>query len=160
MHTFQMIGLDPAPFEPLFGLSDDELSKHRAVRRFATGTPGLPCRVSLEDAVSGEELLLLPHVHQPGASPYHASGPIYVRRGATQRIVRPGEVPDYIATRLISVRAYDAAHMIVDASVCEGAVVGPEIERMFANDLVAYIHLHNAKRGCFACRVNRYQASS
>jgi len=155
MHAFQLVGLDSAEFEPLFDLADDELSKLGAVRRFAIDTPGFPCRISLEDARSGEEMLLLPYVHQPASSPYHASGPIYVRRGARQRILAAGEVPDYVATRLISVRAYDAADMIVDAAVCEGVVVAPEIERMFENELVAYIHLHNAKRGCFACRVNR-----
>jgi hypothetical protein len=158
MHTFQLVGLDPAQFEPLFDLSDHELSKRGAVRRFVTSTPGFPCRVSLEDAGLGEELLLLPYVHQPASSPYHASGPIYVRRGARQRTLRAGEVPDYVASRLMSVRAYDAAHMIVDASVCEGQVVGAEIERMFGSEPVAYIHLHNAKRGCFSCRVNRIPA--
>jgi len=158
MHAFQLVGLDHSSFEPLFDLSDEELSKRGAVRRFAVDTPGLPCRISLEDARNGEEMLLLPYVHQPAASsPYHASGPIYVRRGARQRTLATGEVPDYVATRLMSVRAYDSAHMIVDASVCEGTVVGPEIERMFASEMVAYIHLHNAKRGCFSCRVDRYR---
>jgi hypothetical protein len=55
----------------------------------------------------------------------------------------------------MSVRAYDAEHMIVAAAVCEGLVVASEIERHFADDCVAYIHLHNAKRGCFSCRVDR-----
>jgi hypothetical protein len=65
------------------------------------------------------------------------------------------EVPSYVATRLISVRAYDARHMMIDAAVCEGAVVAAEITRMFADPAVAYIHLHNAKRGCFSCEVVR-----
>ena len=49
----------------------------------------------------------------------------------------------------------DAAHQIIDASVCEGMIVRAEIGRLFDNHLVAYIHLHNAMRGCFSCRVNR-----
>ena len=32
----------------------------------------------------------------------------------------------------MSVRAYDAAHMIIDASVCEGSVVQAEIERLLS----------------------------
>ena len=126
-----------------------------AQRRIATESHGFPCRISLEDAEIGEELLLLPFVHQPADSPYRASGPIFVRRGATQRSLDAAEVPAYVTRRLMSVRAYDAAHMIIDAAVCEGPVVCAEIERQLANDAVAYIHLHNAKRGCFSCRVDR-----
>lgn len=154
MHSFQMIGLDHAEFEPLFALSDQELAQRGAERRRATQRPGFPCRVSLEDASEGEELLLLPYLHQAADSPYRASGPIFVRRGARQRTL-VSEVPGYVSTRLMSVRAYDARHMIIDATVCEGTLVGAEIERLFSNDLVAYIHLHNAKRGCFSCRVER-----
>jgi len=155
MSTFQLVGLDPQAFEPLFDLSDEALAAIGAERRVATATPGFPCRISLEDAEPGEELLLLPYVHQPGASPYHASGPIFVRRGARRRVLPAGAVPSYVATRLMSVRAYDARHMMIDAAVCEGAVVGAEITRMFADPAVAYIHLHNAKRGCFSCEVAR-----
>ena len=154
MHSFQLVGLDHAEFEPLFALSDEELAKLGAERRVATHSPGFPCRVSLDDAGEGEELLLLPFLHQPADSPYRASGPIFVRRGAKQRTLI-AEVPSYVSTRLMSVRAYDARHMIIDASVCEGTLVDTEIERLFANELVAYIHLHNAKRGCFSCRVER-----
>jgi len=45
--------------------------------------------------------------------------------------------------------------MMVAASVCEGAHAAQEIERCFSNEQVAYIHLHNAKQGCFSCRVVR-----
>ena len=44
---------------------------------------------------------------------------------------------------------------VVDASVCEGSVVAAEIERMFTDTRVAYLHLHNARRGCFSCAVQR-----
>ena len=155
MHSFQLIGIDHTQFEPFFELSDEQLSHVDAERHIATKSPGFPCRVSLDDAREGDELLLLPFVHQPAASPYHASGPIFVRRGVKQRTLGVGELTDYVTSRLMSVRAYDAAHMIIDASVCEGTAVRAEIERLLDDRLVAYIHLHNAKRGCFSCRVNR-----
>jgi len=53
------------------------------------------------------------------------------------------------------VRAYDSDDMMVDADVCQGNDVRGVIEHMLANDAVAFIHLHNAKRGCFSCRVER-----
>lgn len=154
--SFQLIGIDHRPFEPLFELTDEQLqTQHLARRQVATESPGFPCRVSLEDAEVGEELLLLPYVHQPQATPYRASGPIFVRRGATRRALAPGEVPPSVTRRLISVRAYDAAHTIVAARVCEGPAVADEIAAQFRDPGVAYIHLHNARRGCFACCVVR-----
>ena len=154
-HTFQLIGIDHEQFEPLFSLSDEQLKEYAAERRFATESPGYPCRISLEDARVGEELLLLPYLHQPATSPYRASGPIFVRRGVKQRRLPAGEVPRYVTSRLMSVRAYDAAHMIISASVCEGATAAQEIEEHFRREEVAYIQLNNAKRGCFSCQVVR-----
>jgi len=155
MQHWRLGGLDPAPFEPLFAMTDDELSRLGARRRTATDAPGFPCRVSLEDAPVGAELLLLPYEHHPAASPYRASGPIYVRRGAVRRDLQPGEVPSYVSGRLISVRAYDAAAMMIAASVCEGSAVAGALDELFADPAVAYVHLHNAKRGCFSCEAIR-----
>ena len=153
--SFQLIGLPFEPFASLFELDDRALSALDAKRVFADQTPGFPCRVSLTDAKIGEELLLLPFAHQPAPSPYRASGPIFVRREARHKTLPPGVIPDYVALRQISVRAYDAAHLMVDAAVCEGDGTASEILRMFDDPKVAYIHLHNAKRGCFSCRVDR-----
>src|SRR5271170_318057 len=85
MSSFKLIGIDPTPFEPLFQQSDRELLEMGAVRVMALKSPGFPCRISLEDARVGEELLLLPYLHQPAASPYRSSGPIFVRRNASQK---------------------------------------------------------------------------
>jgi hypothetical protein len=155
MTSFQLMGLPAAPFTPLFSLSDAELSEMHAQRVFATSKPGYPCRVSLTDAEIGEELLLLPYTHQPAASPYRASGPIFVRKNAQQAAVEPGVLPAYVTHRLMSVRAYDALGWMTDAAVCPGAETAVVIERMFDDARVAYIHLHNANRGCFSCAVRR-----
>ena len=153
--SFQLVGIDHAPFQSLFDLSDAQLAQRSARRCTASESPGYPCRISLEDAQLGEELLLLPYLHQPADSPYRALGPIFVRRGVQQRKLPAGLVPSYVSNRLISLRAYDAEHMIVDASVCEGTDATSEIKRHFSRDDVAYIHLHNAKRGCFSCQAIR-----
>ena len=57
--------------------------------------------------------------------------------------------------RLLSLRAYDTAGMMLDADVIEGAAVEPVIERLFVNRNVSYIHVHNAKRGCYSGRIDR-----
>jgi hypothetical protein len=55
----------------------------------------------------------------------------------------------------LSVRAYDAAGIMVDADVQEGSELEAVIERMFRRDDVAFLHAHNAKRGCYSCRIDR-----
>ena len=127
-HSFKLLGINHGQFEPLFLLSDEQLKEHGAERRIATESFGYPCRISLEDANVGDELLLLPYLHQPAASPYRASGPIFVRRGVKQRRLGVGEVPRYVSSRLMSIRAYDTADMMVAASVCEGMHVAQELE--------------------------------
>ncbi|MGA2342381.1 MAG: DUF1203 domain-containing protein [Steroidobacteraceae bacterium] len=155
MASFQLAGIPYEPFAPLFALSDSELRKINAKRVVADSEPGYPCRVSLTDARIGEELLLLPYEHQPAQSPYKSSGPIFVRKDAVQKTVDPGGIPDYVRTRLMSVRAYDAAHQMTDAAVCAGSEAASVIQRMFSSAAVEYIHLHNANRGCFSCTVHR-----
>jgi hypothetical protein len=155
MNSFRLTGLAYEPFAPLFSLNDTELARLDATRVTAQQSPGYPCRVSLQDAEIGEELLLLPYLHQPASSPYRASGPIYVRREAIQRVLEPGEVPAYVSRRLISIRAYNATHMMLNAEVIEGSGIAAEIARQFADQRIAYIHLHNARQGCFSCLAER-----
>ena len=153
--NFQIVGVDHVPFQGLFDLTNEQLAQRAMKRCLADEHPGFPCRISLEDAQVGEELLLLSYAHQPANTPYRASGPIFIRRGVEQRKLSLGEVPSYVTKRLMSVRAYDSMDNIVEASVCEGIAVDDELTNYFRRSDVAYIHLHNAKRGCFSCRVNR-----
>jgi Protein of unknown function (DUF1203) len=153
--NYQLRGLEPALFERYFDLGEAELAR-RGMRWMRADRPvGFPCRISLADAPVGEEVLLLPFAHQDSRSPYRASGPIFVRRGqaAAARIVN--ELPAYLTLRPLSVRAYDAADEMVDADVVDGAEAAPLIERYLARNDVAYLHIHFARRGCFACRIDR-----
>ena len=152
--NYQLRGLEPAPFEKLFDLDDAMLASLGMRRMRSDQAVGFPCRVSLEDAPVGEEVLLLPFTHQDSRSPYRASGPIFVRRGrAAARIVNA--LPSYLTLRPLSVRAYDAADEMVDAEVVDGAAAEPLIQRFLARTDVAYLHIHFARRGCYACRVDR-----
>jgi hypothetical protein len=153
--SYQLRGLEPAQFEQFFGLPDAELAA-RGMRWMRADKPvGFPCRISLEDAPVGEEVLLLPFIHQDSRSPYRASGPIFVRRGRGEAARIVNALPSYLALRPLSVRAYDAADEMVDAEVVDGAEAAPLFERYLARADVAYLHVHFARRGCFACRVDR-----
>jgi Protein of unknown function (DUF1203) len=155
MTSFRLVGLAAENFEPFFAMPADELAALGARRVVADAPNAFPCRVSLVDAEVGDELLLLPFEHLSTGSPYRASGPVFVRTRARRAMLEPGVIPPYVTRRLMSVRAYDANDMMVAGEVREGVDVREAIERLIADDSVAFIHLHNAKRGCFSCRVER-----
>lgn len=148
-------GLDPAPFAHLFGLSDAALTEHRAVRRRADAKPGFPCRVTLEDAEPGEDLILLNHEHLPVDSPYRATYAIYVREGASEAAEYRDAVPRQLSRRLLAIRAFDDQGMLLKADVIDGCDLGALIEPWLADPTVAYLHAYNAKPGCFAGRIDR-----
>jgi hypothetical protein len=152
---FRISALPEQEFEPLFALDDAQLSAVGAKRYIADRRPGYPCRVSLEDAAPGESVLLVPFRHQPADSPYRASGPVFVREHARRRPFEPNDVPEVLRSRLLSVRAYDIASLMVDADVVEGRDLEALIERVFGNPDVRYLHVHFARPGCYACRVDR-----
>ena len=153
--AFRVVGLPIEPFVPLFSLSDAELAKHDARRYVADHKPGFPCRVSLVDAEPDERVILLPFAHHACKSPYQSSGPIFVREQARPAILKVGELPQVVRGRLLSIRGYDADGLMVDADVAEGSELERHIQRFFADSRIAYLHLHNARPGCYSCRVER-----
>jgi hypothetical protein len=148
-------GLPLAPLQPLFGLSEAELRARGTVRVTADSTPGYPCRITLEDAGPGESLLLLNWRHLDADSPYRSDGPIFVRESASATRVLRNAIPQQQRSRLLSVRAYDADGWMRDAEVVEGIAIEAVIERFFADPAVSFLHVHNARRGCYACRIDR-----
>jgi uncharacterized protein DUF1203 len=153
--SFRITGLSPEPFQHLYGLSDAELARRNVKRYVVDKKPGFPCRIGMHDAEPGETVLLLNHTCQPAETPYRASHAIFVREGATETFDEVGEVPEVMQGRLLSLRAYDADGMMLDADVVDGGEIKPLIARLFANEGVSYIHAHNAKRGCYSGRIDR-----
>jgi hypothetical protein len=153
--SFQIVSLPIEPFAPLFALDNEQLRARGAKRYVADRQPGFPCRVSLADATPGECVLLVPFTHQDTSSPYRASGPIFVRENAERVSVGMNQVPDLLRLRVLSVRAYDADGMMVDADVVDGRDLESLIDRLFSEPCVEYLHVHFARPGCFACRVDR-----
>lgn len=153
--SYVIQGIDPAPFRHLYGLSDAALAAERVVRMTVTAKPDAPCRVELVDVDPGETVLLVNFEHLPVASPYRSAHAIFVREGAEVPARFVDAVPEPLAIRLLSVRAFDRDGMMTDAEVLEGRELEPLIARMFADPAVDYLHVHNAKRGCFAARVDR-----
>lgn len=153
--TFQIRALPYAPFRALFDMTDTDLAAVGARRMTVDVKPGYPCRVSLRDAEIGETVILTNYVHQPEDTPYRASHAIFIWEGAPQAKPEPGEIPEVLSSRLISLRVFDEAHMMIAADVLDGTRLAEAMGQHFDNPNAAYIHLHNAKPGCFAASVTR-----
>lgn len=152
---FQFIALPYERFAPLFDQSDEELRVAGACRMIADEKPGFPCRVSLVDAEVGETVLLLPFTHQDVPTPYRASGPIFIRRGASTARPDVDEIPVMFRHRLLSVRAYDTTDMLSGAQVVTGTGIEATVRHFLTDAKVSYLHVHNAGPGCYNCRVVR-----
>ncbi|MET3651347.1 DUF1203 domain-containing protein [Dyella japonica] len=152
--SFRISGLPAEPFAELFSLSDEALAERRAVRMVADSDSGFPCRISLTDAKRGQTLILVNYEHQPADSPYRSTYAIFVREGEEQ-YDRANDVPEQLRRRLLSVRGFDDQGMLLDADVTPGTELESLIDRLFDNRKIAYLHVHNARYGCYAARVDR-----
>ena len=150
--SFRITGLPVQPFAHLFGLSDAELAAHGALRYQGEG---LPDRIELRDTKGDESVLLINHEHQPADTPYRSRHAIFVREQAGDTFDAVDTVPDALRRRLLSLRAFDAAGLMVDADVVDGQDVEPLIERLLAQPQVVYVHAHFARRGCYAALIRR-----
>jgi hypothetical protein len=117
--------------------------------------PNFPCRVTLDDAEIGESLLLVNHVSHEGNNPYRASHAIFVSELATEPAIYEDRIPPALDRRILSLRAFDSAGMMVDAMLVHPGEADAAIRRLFDNVVVDHIDAHNATRGCFAARADR-----
>jgi hypothetical protein len=152
--AFRVVALPSSLFSSLYGLPEKELAEHGVEVRVADG-PGFPCRVSLRDAPVGARMLLLNFEHQPANTPYRSRHAIFVEDGAEEAHPGVNEVPEVLASRTLSVRAFDEAGQMVDAAVVSGREAAPTFERLLGAPGAAYLQVHNAGRGCYAARVER-----
>lgn len=157
--TYRVTGLDPAPYKPLFGLSDEELAG-RGVVRMTVSSPTFPCRVSLTDREIGESVLLLNHVSHDVDNPYRAAHAIFVTEGEVEAAEYVDRIPPVFEKRVLSLRAFDDEGMMVDAALAQPGEADGVIRRLFDNQAVDHIDAHNATRGCFSARIERSAAAA
>lgn len=153
--SYVVTGLSPEPFTALFGQSDAALAEAGVIRMTVDKKPGFPCRISLEDAEPGETVLLLNHEYLDADTPYRGRHAIFVRETSRPAARFDSQIPEQLRIRLLSVRAFDADGMMRDAEVAEGTELESLITRFFADPQVSFLHVHNARRGCYAARIER-----
>jgi hypothetical protein len=152
--TYRITGLDPAPFKPLFELSNDELAR-RGIVRMTVIDPTFPCRVSLRDREIGETVLLLNHTSHDVANPYRASHAIFVAEADQEAAEFVDEIPPVFERRVLSLRAFDKDGMMADAALAQPGDADAVIRKLFDNPMIETIHAHNATRGCFSAKIER-----
>jgi hypothetical protein len=152
---FKILALDDNEFESYFNLSDYELEKIGGKRMIVDENPGFPCRVSLEDAKIGEEVILIPFEFHKTEGPYQAKGPIFIRKGVKTNELKTNEVPVMLNHRLLSFRGYDKNGLMKTAITEKGDKTKDVIEKIFDIDEIEYIQIHNSSPGCYNCEVRR-----
>jgi hypothetical protein len=154
---YQISALSISQFEHLLNADEETLRRAGALRMEVTANPGYPCRVSLEDAEPGESVLLIHYEHQAVATPYRSSHAIFIRENAEQAKPFINEIPEQLRIRLLSIRGFGKDGMMRNADVVHGSELEPAIKAFLDDDEIEYLHLHNAKPGCYAARVDRLQ---
>lgn len=115
-----------------------------------------PCRRCLQDGKIGDVMLLAPYDPWLGDSPYRQPGPVFVHLNPNCEPYKPdGHLPDQLHRRLMSVRCFGADHCLVSADVVPGDKLMELSAKMMEDDKAEYIHVHNARPGCFAVRIDR-----
>ncbi|KAK2612611.1 hypothetical protein QQS21_001383 [Conoideocrella luteorostrata] len=144
--------LNALPTEPTFDKTPPSLLQVVTVDKEG----GSPCRRCLRDGSLGDTMILAPYDPFLGDSPYRQPGPIFVHVSPQCEPYKPdGSVPEQLHRRLLSMRAFDASHCMVDTEVVKGDQIVEVSNKMMENDAVTYIHVHYAKAGCFAVRIDR-----
>ena len=152
--TYRITGLEPGDFAALFDLDDAELEA-KGMIRMTVDNPNFPCRIALRDCDLGDQVILLNHVSHDGNNPYRASHAILVSRSATEAASFTDAIPPALDRRVLSLRAFGADGMMVDAALVQPGEADPAIRKLLANPAAAHIDAHNATRGCFAPRMDR-----
>ncbi len=153
--SYRITGLDRELFAGLFDMDDAALAEKGAIRVTAGADKGWPCRISLEDAKAGEELILLNHVSHDVETPYRSAYAIYLRRSASDTAKYVDETPPVFEGRPMAFRAFDCEGMLRIAALALPGQADAKIRELFASDEIAYIHAHNAAHGCFSAKVER-----
>lgn len=129
------------------------------VKRVVTAG-GEPCRDVLRRATAGEELILASFTPFSKTGPYKEYGPIFVLAEPSAEVPRRDELPqaggptDYLREQFV-IRAYSEAEEIRDAALVKAAELAETVERFFASEATAFLHVRFPTYGCFALRIDR-----
>jgi uncharacterized protein DUF1203 len=153
--TYQIRGLPQDRFRHLIGRPDAELAAQNARRVKASADTGFPCRISLQEARTGESLILLNFVSHDVPTPFRTAYGIFVREAPTDAASFNDAVPPLLDRRTLSLRGFDRGGMLRTGQIALPGEADQRIRALFADDEIVAIHAHNAAYGCFLACVER-----
>ena len=116
---------------------------------------GEPCRDALRRAMAGEELILASFTPFSKTGPYKEYGPVFVlAQGTPSEALQELPTGGYLRERFV-IRAYSDAEEILDAALTSPDDADAVVERFFARNDTAFLHVRFPTYGCFALRINR-----
>jgi hypothetical protein len=136
-------------------IDESAMADQTATSVVADASHGYPCRRCLTDARVGESVILASADPFRTDSAYRSRSPIYLHSNSCPSADGSTTLPPIAFERPQSARAYDENAMMVDAGLAEGSELESLIEQFLANPDVSYVHVHNARPGCFSFRVER-----
>ena len=152
MTAFRCIPIDPAIANRFRATGIDDGGNR--LRRMTADHPS-PCRVCLRDAQEGEPVLLGSyHLPRPRGI-YWTPSPIFVHESPCAPFAATATIPEIVRSRLVSVRAYDAADQCLYdlGHAGEGDGIDAPLAHALADSRTAFVNIHTAKPGCLLCRV-------
>ena len=155
--TYRIRGLDPAQFAGRFAMDDGALAAALSQRLTAQDQGYYPCRVTLEAAKPGEEILLTSFTNHSVDTPYRNTFAIYVRRNAEKAAEFVDRLPPVLRARPIALRGYTGEGALHRAELSLEDDVDAAVRDLLKDEDISYIDAHNAKHGCFAARIERYE---
>src|SRR5690349_11392305 len=108
---------------------------------------GEPCRDVLRRAVAGEELILASFTPFTKSGPYKEYGPIFVLANPSSESVR---LQTGYLREQFTIRAYSEAQEIIDAALVKAPDFEETVQRFFASEDTAFLHVRFPAYGCFA----------
>lgn len=155
MSRFTCVAIDPEIAARFRATGIDDRG-NPVKRMIATNDGGFPCRVCLQYAGLGEEVLLGSYNLPKPQGLYWTPSPIFVHAEPCVPYAGADEIPDIVRRNaLVSVRAYDGDGMVLYdlGQVSDGTEVDAPLTRALGDARTSFVNIHTARPGCLLCRV-------
>lgn len=153
MTTFRYLPIDGALARRIRATMRDEHGN--ALRVQVSEDDSNPCRACLRITTSGSRLILFAHRPFTSDGPYAEVGPVFIHADDCPTYTETDRFPADFRARRLTFRAYDTRGDIHGATVADGTEAEAVLERLFAHDTVAEVHVRNPAWGCYDFRVVR-----
>lgn len=116
-----------------------------------------PCRHCLKEAGEVGGALLFSYRLPLPDSVYSQPTAVFLCKDDCTRHGNGQDVPEIVKNRFVAMRAFRGNGLMDYAmnTLSKGEDVGAEVERILANDEIAFINIHTALAGCMLCVVRR-----